>query len=187
MSDTKMIEKLKWSCDKLIKGGYRKNKKKYKNIEKEWGINIISKNTNQWTTNLGENLVKEVFENKGYKIWKPVINKGNRPDWETNDYIIEVKTRNWTTTGTAGEKVLGCPLKYAEIPRLYNKPLLIICVAYQEWELKYSSDNMKIFGKVSSEKKRILNLFKELNIRYIPFTSLVKSRLPFPSNQVFYY
>ena len=46
--------------------------------------------------------------------------------------MVEVKSRSWCTTGTAGEKV-RVPYKYADIPNLYNKPLMIVCVAYQEW------------------------------------------------------
>ena len=60
--------------------------------------------------------------------------QGVHPDWETEDAIWEVKTRNWSVPGTAGEKILGVPYKYSDVPELYGKPLKIVCVAYQEWE-----------------------------------------------------
>ena len=93
------------------------------------------------------------------------------PDWETDKYIYEVKTRNWTTSGTAGEKVLGVMYKYSEIPELYGKPLKIVCVAYQEHELTYG--NTKIFGEVCSSKKKFLDLAKSMDIEYIKFSDLV--------------
>jgi hypothetical protein len=65
----------------------------------------------------------------------PTQKVGFRPDIETDDVIVEVKGRTWTTTGTAGEKVLGTPVKYAEIPGHYGKPLRIVLVGKQEQEL----------------------------------------------------
>ena len=61
--------------------------------------------------------------------------------------------------------------KYSDLPRIYGKPLYIICVAYQEWEL--SNSKTKIFGKISEEKRQFLNLAKSLNIHYIKFSDLL--------------
>lgn len=57
-----------------------------------------------------------------------------KPDLECDDYVYEIKSRTYSTSGTAGEKILGVPLKYSEVPILYGKPLKIILVAYQEQE-----------------------------------------------------
>lgn len=120
-----------------------------------FGNNIINqKNNNQWTTLLGENLVKRTLMRNGYKVRRPICKEHYRPDFETDEYIIEVKTRNWTTSGTAGEKVFGTPYKYSDIPRLYEKPLIIVCVAFQEYEFIHG--NTKIFSNnLSPEKKEI--------------------------------
>ena len=62
--------------------------------------------------------------------------------------------------------------KYSDIPVLYEKPLKIVCVAYQEWEL--INGPTKIFGEVSENKQRFLDLAKSINIEYIKFSDLVK-------------
>ena len=98
---------------------------------------IGQENNGQWTTKLGEQLVYDILNLKGENPRKPVRKGGFEPDWETDEYIYEVKTSNWWVSGTAGEKVLGTWIKYQDIPKLYGKPLKIVCVAYQEWELTY--------------------------------------------------
>lgn len=141
-------------------------------MEQIWGNWMIGDTDNgQWTTRLGENLVKCAYEKKGKKVWRPKRINRYRPDWETEDEIIEVKTRNWTTSGTAGEKVLGVPFKYSDIPRLYGKPLRIVCVAYQEWELAHGS--ARVFGdEISEEKKSMLELWKGMRIEFVRFTDI---------------
>lgn len=146
-----------------------------KEYEKQWGNEKIgSDNNGNWTTKYGEWLVREQFVRDNIPIWKPKKIKGLEPDWETPDYIIEVKTRNWTTSGTAGEKVFGVPYKYADVPDLYGKPLLIILVAYQEWECT-NIDKYKIFGNnISPNKQKQLDLWRELGIHFVPFSKLYK-------------
>ena len=140
--------------------------------EKEWGNHIIGdKNNPNWTTRFGEGLVADVLRAKGKNPRKPDKKGGYLPDWETDEYIWEVKTRNWTTTGTAGEKVFGVMYKYSDIPKLYNKPLKVVCVAYQEHELTFG--NTKIFGNVSENKKAYLKLAKEQRVEFVKFSDLV--------------
>lgn len=142
--------------------------------ETEWGNTIIGQTNNgNWTTLLGERLVYDVLMLKGENPRKPETKNGYSPDWETDNFIYEVKTRNWTTSGTAGEKVYGVMYKYSDIPILYEKPLKIVCVAYQEYELVHG--NTKIFGEVSNNKKKFLELAKnEMSIEYVKFSDLVK-------------
>ena len=83
-----------------------------------------------------------------------------------------MKTRSWTTSGTAGEKVFGVPYKYAEIPKLYGKPLKIVCVAYQECELMHGKT--RVFGDdISTEKKEMLAFWKERNIEFVKFSDII--------------
>lgn len=141
--------------------------------EKSWGNHIIGQSNNgNWTTVLGEHMVRDVLIMRGENPRRPQGKGGYSPDWETDDYIYEVKTRNWTTSGTAGEKVLGTMYKYSDIPILYEKPLKIVCVAYQEYEL--SNGTTRIFGEVSENKQRFLDLAKTMNIEYMKFSDLVK-------------
>ena len=74
---------------------------------------IGQESNGNWTTLLGENLVHDVLVLRGENPRKPKRMNGYEPDWETDEYIWEVKTRNWTTAGTAGEKVLGTMYKYS--------------------------------------------------------------------------
>lgn len=141
--------------------------------EKAWGNKITRQNTCQWTTKLSQDLVEFILIRKGRKVWKPKNINGYCPDLETNEFIYEVKCRNWTTSGTIGEKVFGAPYKYSDVPRLYNKPLKIICVAYQEYEFTHGKN--KIFSDdISPEKKNILNFWKNMNIEFMPFSQLLK-------------
>jgi len=75
----------------------------------------------------GEILVKEYYILTGEFVTdKPEKKGGHDLDLETFKKMIEVKTGSYFTTGTAGEKIFGVPYKYRKVPRLYNKPLLII-------------------------------------------------------------
>ena len=136
--------------------------------EKLWGQSIIDSETNQWTTRLGESLVREIYETQT-SVWRPKSKNGFRPDWETPEHIIEVKTRNWTTSGTAGEKILGCPYKYADIPELYGKPLRIVCVAYQETD---SSGNA--IWTPSPRQDNLLEYWRNQNIEFVKATDLIR-------------
>ncbi len=142
--------------------------------EKEWGNSMINQKSNgNWTTLLGEGIVHDVLCKRGENPRKPERKNGYEPDWETDDYIYEVKTRNWTTSGTAGEKVPAVMFKYSDIPIFYNKPLRIVCVAYQEWEL--TNGKTKIFGEVCERKRKFIDLAESMGITYIKFSNLVDS------------
>lgn len=121
-------------------------------------------------TCLGEKIVEELLQKKyKYKVKKPK-KKGNfKPDFETEDCIWEVKTRNYTTTGTAGEKILGTPLKYIDVPTLYKKKLCIVLVGYQEYEAIHS---FQLFSPTGN-KKKLLDYLKTFQIEYIKASSLL--------------
>jgi len=144
--------------------------------EVEWGNLMIGQTSNkQWTTLLGEGLVRDVLKLLGKNPRNPQTKDGYRPDIETDDAIWEVKTRNWTVTGTAGEKVLGTMYKYSDIPTSYGKPLKIVCVGYQEYELTHGTT--KIFGEVSANKKAYLDLARTQHVEYVKFSDLVTDLL----------
>jgi hypothetical protein len=140
-----------------------KQNKKDNEAEKKWG-NLITKqtNNNQWTTKLGEQILQEILLVQKGNVWRPKQLDGHKPDWETEDGIYEVKTRNWTTSGTAGEKILGTPFKYADIPFLYKKPLYIVTIAYQEYE---ASCKFELFNSRNPRKNKMIQLWKEMDIK----------------------
>ena len=156
----------------LITKFTKKSLKQANKIEKQWVKDNVGIKSKNWAGTLGEELVRFHFQNRELNIWKPKKMECYCPDFETDNYVIEVKTRNWTTTGTAGEKVLGVPYKYSDIPQLYGKPLLIVCVAYQEWELT-NKRSTQVFGEgVSPSKKYLLDVWKKMNIEFVPYSKL---------------
>jgi hypothetical protein len=148
-------------------------KKEAQDNEKKWGNEIIQQTNNgQWTTLLGEGLVFEVLKLRGENPRKVVRKEGFEPDWETDEYMYEVKTSNWWVSGTAGEKVYGTFIKYQNIPELYGKPLKIVCVANQEEEL--TNGKTKYFGEnITKKTQQILDLASSWGIEYIKFSELV--------------
>jgi hypothetical protein len=180
---TKLIEQIKWATT-IPSKIERKNGKTIKQLKKEatinerqWGNAINGQNNNgNWTTKLGENLVRDILTLRGENPRIPKVKNGLKPDLETDDYIYEVKTKNWYVTGTAGEKVYGTWIKYQDIPELYNKPLRIVCVAKQEYDLEHAKLNY--FGdNVSDKTKKILDLAKSWNIEYIKFSDLIPNSI----------
>ncbi len=146
--------------------------------EKEWGKNIVGQGTNQWTTMLGEHLLRETLEllNENPRRIQAKIKGENgktmNPDWETDMCLYECKTRTYTTTGTAGEKILGAPWKYSECFNLYKKPLKIVCIAYQEEE---AEKDFCIFNPSSPIRKSILDYYyTHMGIEYVKFTDILK-------------
>ena len=140
--------------------------------EKLWGNDIIGQTNNgQWTTLLGEQLVYEILTLRGENPRKVVRRDGFEPDWETDDYMYEVKTSNWCVAGTAGEKVLGTWIKYQNVPELYGKPLKIVCLANQEHELEFGKT--KYFGEVTQKTQLVLDLAASFGIEYMRFSDLV--------------
>lgn len=154
----------------------KKQKKDKATEEKEWGNTMIGKkNCKQWTTKLGEDVIMyNLLKINNENPIKPKIKKNFQPDWETDEYIYEVKTWSWWCDGTAHEKVFGTAIKYRNIPELYNKPLRIICIARQEYELE--NGKTCYFGKnVDCKTKELLKLYKSWNIEYIPLSEYIKN------------
>jgi hypothetical protein len=161
-----------------------KKLRNFKEIEKQWGNSVINDSgSKQWTTVLCQDLVAEALTLLGRKNVRSTTSKKSslrdkkyNPDLECDDYVYEVKGRSWTTPGTAGEKILGVPLKYGEIPRLYNKPLQIILVGYQEYEAreKFAFGDLLDSSNQTEELRESLAFYKEQEIEYISFTSILK-------------
>jgi hypothetical protein len=152
-----------------------------KTKEDDWGKSIIGYNTNQWTTKLGETLLKEILYALGKspsRILEPQEGTNNKrllPDFDAIDGLYENKARTYSTTGTAGEKILGTPLKYCECRRLYRKHLYIVCMAYQEHEAEHT---FHLFEPKSDELKKLLTFYdREFGITYVKATDLLKQIL----------
>jgi hypothetical protein len=158
--------------------------KESKEIEKKWGNDVLGTvDGKQWTTVLCQDLVMEALIKLGRKnVRRPESTKSTLrdkkydPDLECDEYVYEVKGRSWSTPGTAGEKILGVPLKYGELPRLYKKPLQIILVGYQEYEArqKFAFGDLLDSNNQTPELHESLAFYKEQQIEYVAFTDILK-------------
>ena len=127
---------------------------------------------------MGEEISRELFIIQGKTYKKPINIDGFQPDGETVDNIIEVKTQTYFTSGTAGEKIMGVPHKYVDVPELYKKPLKILCIACAE---KLSREKYGILpGPALSEslgKQKNIAFYKSNSIEYIGATDIIREIL----------
>ena len=164
----------------IIKKNKTTDEKKYKILEDKWGQAIMKlrrpdlKLDKQWTNNFGEYICEEIYTLMGKVVSRPVIKENHKPDLEVDDTIIEVKTQTFFTTGTAGEKILGSPFKYAEIPDLYGKSLKIVCIGGAEKVCRETYGNLPGL-KCSIQKKKFLDFFRENKIEYIAASDILVS------------
>ena len=155
---------------------------KYKAHEDVWGQNMVKirrpdlKLDKQWTNKFGEHLAEEIYTLQGKTVSKPVKKEHYQPDSEVEDAIVEAKAQTFYTSGTAGEKILGCPFKYADIPDLYGKPLKILCMGGAEKVCKESYGNLP-GAKCSPQKMKFLNFFRENQIEYVGASDILTSLL----------
>jgi hypothetical protein len=162
----------------------KKNKtgdeKKYKVLEDMWGQAMLKirrpdlKLDKQWTNKFGEHICEELYMLQGMSVSKPVKKENYQPDSEIDDAILEAKAGTFFTAGTAGEKILGCPFKYAEIPDLYGKPLKIVCIGGAEKACRENYGNLP-GTRCSTQKKRFIDFFRENRIEYIGASDVLKS------------
>jgi hypothetical protein len=176
-------EVIQWNFGDLSFLPHTKNQEQKKVLEDEWGKKLLKKvrpdlnpNSN-WTTLIGEYICKEIYIILGKTVTKPVNKEKLQPDLEIDDAILEVKTQTFFTSGTAGEKILGCPFKYSEIPELYGKPLKIICFSGAEKVCRESYGNLP-GAKCTPQKQKFLDFFRENQIEFIAATDNLKSMIP---------
>jgi len=149
----------------------------YKYKEDEWGRYVLKtkrpdlKLDKQWTNKFGEHIIEEL-----YMLLNISINKAKKinkllPDFETEEFMIEIKTQTFFTSGTASEKIIGSPFKYADVPLLYNKPLKIICIGGAEKALT----EFDIINCSSETKKKFLQIYRENGIEFMSFRNLISN------------
>lgn len=157
-----------------------KDNKEYKKLEDKWGQEMLKirrpdlKLDKQWTNMFGEHICEELYMLCGKTVTKPKKQNGNQPDFEIDDAILEAKAQTFYTSGTAGEKILGTPFKYAEIPRLYCKPLKIVCMGNAEKLCREQYGNLP-GEKCIPEKKIFIDCFRDNGIEFVAATDIMKS------------
>jgi len=153
---------------------------KYKALEDKWGQDTLKirrpdlKLDKQWTNKFGEHICEEIYTLLGKTVSKPVKKNHYQPDSEVDNAILEAKAQTFYTNGTAGEKILGSPFKYAEIPDLYQKPLKILCMGGAEKLCREKYGNLS-GEKCSPQKKKFLDFYRENNIEFVGASDILKS------------
>lgn len=152
--------------------------------EKNWGCAVLEgviktrSPKGQWSGPFGEKILEEIFLIQGIPSTK--ITKKNKmsveePDRETLDFLYEVKTQSYNTSGTAGEKIFSVPFKYAELPEVYGKPLKIVCFGGAE---KFLRSRLPLGEKnYDSQKLKFLEFYKAQKIEFVSGTELLKEIL----------
>lgn len=135
----------------------------------------IDENNTQWSNYLGEKLVVHFLRQLGHvgiqtqhRIKDKMINNTSNTyimDILTNTGVYEVKTRNYTTSGTAGDKILGVPSKYYMIPEITKKPFNIVLVGYQEEE----AYNWNVYN----DKNPMIEYAKTMGFHYVKCSELL--------------
>lgn len=159
-----------------------KHAERFKALEDEWGRAVLKscrpdlKCYGQWTGPLGQEIAREILIAVGHSVAKPPNINGFEPDLETDRAVIEVKTCTLFTSGTANEKILGVPFKYADVPELYGKPLDILCLAGAERACKLQYGTLT-GNKCSQKKREFLDFYAAQGIRYVSATELLHTLL----------
>lgn len=155
----------------------------HKQLEDAWGQATLKARRpdlrldGQWTNKFGEHICEELFILRGKTPIKPPVREHYQPDLEVDDAVLEAKAQTYFTSGTAGEKILGCPFKYAEVPELYGKPLQIVCMGGAERACREQYGNLA-GPKCSPQKQKMLDCFAAAGITFIGATDLLMGLLP---------
>ena len=127
----------------------------------------------QWTNKFGEHICEEIYTLYGKVVTKPSIIENCQPDLEVDDAIIEAKAQTFYTSGTAGEKTMAVPFKYADIPELYgDKPLKVVCMGGAEQLCRERYGNLP-GPKCSAKKQKFLEFYRENQIEFVGATDLL--------------
>lgn len=125
-------------------------------LERTWGIHLLRTIRPESTTEsnwgeVGEEIVRELLLVEGQTATKPtVLAEKYELDWETTTHMIEAKSQGHHMTGTADEKIFGVPFKYADVPDLYKKPVLVVLVGGAEVKAR----NRQLLDPIKESKKR---------------------------------
>lgn len=121
------------------------------------------KQDGKWSGTFGQLILQEIFPGG----WKPKARKGRQLDWEDQNFVYEFKTQFHLSGGTAQEKIPAVPIKYIDVPEMFGKPLLVICLAGAE---TYTRAFLKDCPKMRDQ----LALWKSWNIEYVYGSDLIK-------------
>lgn len=128
--------------------------------------------SNQWTTKFGEHITEELILLRGDEFYKPERIDGMEPDLGDSHTLWETKAGTYFTDGTAHEKIMGVFMKYRNVPKLYGKPLKVICMGRAE---QTARDQFGLLPgpKMDETAMTILDAARDLDIEYVGATDLL--------------
>lgn len=126
---------------------------------------LITKNSSNISGALGEKLYEEylILSNIHYK--KQFSYENLRPDFVTNNKIIEIKTTLFNNTKY--ENVIYAPFKYYNMSKILKKDIDIVLIGYDKNKF------LDIYDKNYLFRNHVDNLHKS-NIKYIFYKDLLK-------------
>ena len=150
-----------------------------KQLEDEWGRNTLKiirpdLKANQWTGVFGEYICKELFTLLGHTVNVPVAMNNMKPDLETEEFIIKIETYDYETTEC--ESILESPFIYSDLPELYEKKLLIVCIGGAERIAREQYGNLPGLA-CGPMKQKMINIYRTMNIEYKGATDILRELL----------
>jgi hypothetical protein len=118
----------------------------------------------KWSGEWAERIFREIVPHG----WSPETNGGKHLDWEDENFVYEVKTQFLWGDGTAQDKILGTPVKYSEIPKVFGKPLRIVCFAAAETLTR------EVLQRDCPEMRDQIALWKSWGIEFVWGSDLIK-------------
>ena len=172
----------KWLCGDttFLEGRTLKDREA---AESAWGEELkqlLSTPTDaSWTGPVGEYIAvallavagKTVHPKKRYYHYDPTDKRTILSDGELDDYVLEVKSQTYYTTGTAGDKIPTAARKYAWVPRVSGKNVWVICLGKAEQIAR----TYRLFAdhNAPEEDKAYQALDARFNIDYLAGTTLL--------------
>lgn len=156
---------------------------KLKVLEDNWGRAIMKIRrpdlllNKQWTNKFGEYICEELYILKGKEVSRPTKIGNLLPDLITEDVVIEAKAGTYKTSGTAYEKILGCVYKYSDVPELFKKPLIIVCIGGAEEACRNQYGNLEGEKCTITKKEQLENYKMKYQIEFVGASDIIKSFL----------
>jgi hypothetical protein len=118
----------------------------------------------KWSGEWAERIFREIVPHG----WVPQKVGSHQLDWEDENFVYEVKTQFLWGGGTAQDKILGTPVKYSQIPKLFGKPLRIVCFGAAETLTR------EVLLRDCPEMRDQIALWKTWNIEFVWGSDLIK-------------
>lgn len=160
-------------------------KEEYKNLERKWMTSIVEKHgwkpcgkmvSGQFGHLIGYELYKSIYSNLTHEneTRHKLDDITYNIDIENEDMFIEIKSSNYTVTGTAYEKITHVPFKYINLVENTKKSLKILCLGDQEVFCSKKRNNYFDPEPESGFNYNFIQMIKNYNMEYIRGSDMLK-------------